>query len=124
MIAAVEKSAPFVATANPAGGVMTTLLVRFDAVTVKTCAPEGVPKEVVNGVRLVVLTASVGALELATVPRRETLLLAPPPKSARLPRRLLVTGAFVEMRTANTPPVGASVTESVPAVAKELVEMI
>ncbi len=125
VIAEAVKLFVFVAEiCHPAGGVIVTGAARFDPLKLKLWLVEFVPSNVVKPDRDVLLTGKrEGALELTTVPRSETLLLAPPPASVSAPTRLFVTGAMSVVRIVTTPPVGASVREKTPGVSKLFVEI-
>ena len=88
----------------------------------KDCADEATFTVELKDSEFVGTTVMLG-VRLVTTPLNGTLLVAPPPESARLPSRLFVAGALVEMRTATTPPVEASVKEFEPGVAKEFAEI-
>ena len=107
---------------NPAGAVTVMLFDKFEPPAVKDCIAETWLVLPVNTGKMLVLTTIDGG-GLVTTPLRGTLLVAPPPESARLPSRLFVAGALVEIRTATTPPVEASVKELEPGVAKEFAEI-
>ena len=110
------------ATAKPEGGVTVMLFDKFAPSALKDCAEEGTFTVELKDNEFVGLTVMLGG-RLVTTPLRGTLLVAPPPESARLPSRLFVAGALVEVRTATTPPVEASVKELEPGVAKEFAEI-
>ena len=103
----VPKSALFdvKATENPLGAVTVTLAERFVPWAKNERASEATLMVELKAGRLFVLTVISGG-GLVTTPLSETLLVAPAPESARLPARLLVAGALVEMRTSTTPPLG------------------
>ena len=67
-MAAAENVVPSVDTANPVGGVMTTLLVRLDPVMVNVWAEEAVPTVVLKPERVVGLRVRFGAFGSVTVP--------------------------------------------------------
>jgi hypothetical protein len=110
------------ATENPVGAVTVTLAERLVPCAKKDWGADAVLVTELKAGRLFVLTVTAGG-GFVTLPLSTTLLVAPPPESARLPRRLFVAGAPEEMRTTTIPPVEARVNEFENGVTSALVDI-